>query len=118
MKRLPILLLLLAAAPEARAQDAHASHDRPAAPLAALATADSIAFAAKVATGNLVGVTITNYGFIGNNFISRDPSLEYPLGAGYEHMVRGGLWVGGVANTEADGTFTGVVTGALDGSQG
>ena len=39
-------------------------------------TADSIAYAAKVANGNLVGVTITNYGFIGNNFISRDPSLK------------------------------------------
>jgi hypothetical protein len=117
MKRLLLGLLLFVAAVPARAQDLHDLRDRSAAPLVALAS-DSIAFAAKVATGNLVGVTVTNYGFVGNNFISRDPSLEYPLGAGYEHLVRGGLWIGGIATTEENGTFTGVVTGALDGSQG
>jgi hypothetical protein len=67
--------------------------------------------------GNLLGVTVTNYGFVGNNFISRAPSLEYPLGAGYEHLVRGGLWIGGIARDE-NGEFVGVTTATTDGSQG
>ncbi|NOT35399.1 MAG: hypothetical protein HOP12_14740 [Candidatus Eisenbacteria bacterium] len=78
---------------------------------------DSIAYRARVMDGNLVGVTITNYGFIGNNFISRAPSLEYPLGAGYEHLVRGGLWIGAIARDDV-GVFTGVSTAAVDGAQG
>ena len=122
MKRTLLTLgVLLVTASTAPAQGlVNVSHDTPdplASPLWTLSTTDSIAFASKVATGNLVGITITNYGFIGNNFISRDPSFEFPLGAGYEHMVRGGLWVGAQA-IDDNGAFTGVVTGALDGSQG
>lgn len=79
--------------------------------------ADSIRFALRVSDNNLVGATITNYGFVGNNFVSRSPSLEYPLGTGFEHLVRGGLWVGGRAIDDL-GAFTGVVTAAVDGSQG
>lgn len=120
MKRLTILLMLLLAAsttaPQADPRGDYDPHNAPT-PFRPLATSEDIAFAAKVANGNLVGVTITNYGFIGNNFISRDPSFEYPLGGGYEHLVRGGLWIGGIATTDEDGTFAGVVTGALDGSQ-
>lgn len=82
-----------------------------------LTASDSIAFRSAVMGGNLVGVTVTNYGFIGNNFINRTPSLEYPLGAGYEHLVRGGLWVGAIAR-DGTGEFTGVVHAAVDGSQG
>src|SRR5204862_5785388 len=85
---------------------------------AALASAnESISYRTKVMDGNLVGVTVTNYGFVGNNFISRAPSLEYPLGAGYEHLVRGGLWVGGIARDE-NGEFVGVTSATTDGSQG
>ncbi len=83
----------------------------------AQAQADSVRFSLRVANNNLVGVTITNYGFIGNNFVSRAPSLEYPLGTGYEHMVRGGLWIGAQA-VDDSGAFTGVVTGTVDGAQG
>lgn len=84
---------------------------------AAEVLADSIRFALRVTDNNLMGVTITNYGFVGNNFVSRAPSLEYPLGTGFEHMVRGGLWIGGIAIDDL-GAFTGVVTSAVDGSQG
>ena len=84
-------------------------------------SADSILYVAKVTEkdlkANLIGITLTNYGFIGNNFISRSASLEYPLGTGFEHMVRGGLWVGARA-IDNGGPFIGVTTGAIDGAQG
>ena len=84
-------------------------------------SADSIRYVAEVTEKdirvNLLGMTLTNYGFIGNNFISRSASVEYPLGTGYEHMVRGGLWIGAKA-IDNFGPFVGVTTGALDGSQG
>ena len=109
------LLLLLAAAPVA-AQD-HAPTAPPFAVPAQLSASDSISYRARVMNGNLVGVTVTNYGFIGNNFISREPSLEYPLGAGYEHLVRGGLWIGALAR-DGGGGFTGVTSATVDGAQG
>jgi hypothetical protein len=71
------------------------------------------AYLPMVASGNLVGTTITNFGFLGNNFASREPSLEIPLGSGYEHMVQGGLWIGAMA-IDRDGYFPGVTTGCLD----
>jgi hypothetical protein len=109
------LVALACAATAARAQD-RAPTPAPFARAAEVA-ADSIAYRARVMDGNLLGVTVTNYGFVGNNFISRAPSLEYPLGAGYEHMVRGGLWVGAIARDE-NGVFTGVTTATTDGAQG
>jgi len=108
------VLALTASAPRADVHDPPPGY-RAAAPLAA--QADSIRFALRVTDNNQMGITITNYGFLGNNFVSRSPSLEYPLGTGYEHMVRGGLWVGGRAIDE-NGAFIGVMTGAVDGSQG
>ena len=86
------------------------------------ALADPIRYLARVHASNFVGVTITNYGFLGNNFSSRSPSVEYPMGSGYEHLPRGGLWVGAQAVDDA-GAFTGVTTSCLDapvgpGSQG
>ena len=64
---------------------------------------------------NLMAINLTNYGFIGNNFSARTPSMEYPVGTGHDHLVRGGLWVGAIAVDE-DGVFTGVTAGAIDGS--
>lgn len=107
--------LALAVAP-ASARDA----DRPAlAPPFAVeaAQADSIRYTVRVTDNNLMGITVTNYGFVGNNFVSRTPSMEYPLGTGFEHMVRGGLWFGARA-VDDSGAFVGVVTGAVDGAQG
>lgn len=95
-----------------------AGHDSAPAPFSIEESqADSIRYAVRVTDNNLVGMTITNYGFLGNNFVSRSPSLEYPLGTGYEHLVRGGLWFGASAIDDA-GAFTGVVTGTVDGVQG
>ncbi len=79
--------------------------------------ADTIRYTVRVTNGNLMGVTVSNYGFFGNNFVSRSPSMEYPLGAAYEHMVRGGLWFGARALDDS-GSFTGVVTAAVDGAEG
>ncbi len=91
-------------------------------PLAALLAA-TVAFApaaaqtyvTRVADGNLVGVTLGNYGTLGNNFVSRAASFEYPLGSGYEHLVCGGLWVGA---TVPDSGFTRVTTAKQDGFAG
>lgn len=66
---------------------------------------------------NLMSINLTNYGFIGNNFVVRTPSMEYPVGSGREHLVRGGLWVGALA-ADANGAFVGVTTGAVDGFTG
>jgi hypothetical protein len=111
-----LILGLVAVSPAAGDPD-HLSR-RPAAPAGAQqVTADSIRYSLRVTDNNLVGVTITNYGFVGNNFVSRAPSLEYPLGTAFEHLVRGGLWIGARA-IDDDGAFTGVSTAAEDGSQG
>ncbi len=103
----------------------HASTAVPMAGEAASAT-DSILYKAWWPSANPsdqpvsnVGMTITNYGFWGNNFGSRAPSLEYPMGSGYEHLVRGGLWIGAVAFDAEKGEFyTSVVTGTVDGATG
>jgi hypothetical protein len=86
-------------------------------PAAESVAADSIRYAVTIADRNLVGATLTNYGVIGNNFVSRSPSLEYPLGSGYEHLVSGGLWFGAHAVDDA-GAFVGVTTGYVDATQG
>src|SRR5215470_1532885 len=68
---------------------------------------------------NRVGLTVTNYGFLGNNLTDRQPSMEYPLGSGYEHLVRAGLWVGALAVPSGSDTtplsLTHVTTGCVDG---
>ena len=99
----------------ARADADHLAPARAAAPLAV--QDDSIRFLSTVDNVNLMGVTITNYGFIGNNFISRSPSVEYPLGEGLEHMVRGGLWIGARCFDSPTDTLR-VTTGTVDGSAG
>jgi hypothetical protein len=111
------LALVRSAGPAA----AGADHFETRPPFAAeAAQADSIRYTVRPTDNNLMGVTVSNYGFVGNNFVSRTPSMEYPLGSGYEHMVRGGLWIGACAFDDAavDSCFIGVVTGAIDGSQG
>src|SRR6185503_8550966 len=74
-------------------------------------------YSQRVLSGNSVGLTVSNFGFFGNNFTSRNPSMEYPYGTGYEHLVHGGLWIGASALDDA-GAFLGVTTGCLDISQG
>jgi len=61
-----------------------------------------------------IGLTISNYGTIGDGFVTQSPedlpSAEYPLGSGIEHMFGGGLWVG--ARTSEGQVL--VTTGAVD----
>jgi hypothetical protein len=112
-------LLLMLAVPLALGLHAASAPGQPAPslPLGAGAADDSIAYAIHIADGNFLGVTLTNYGFLGNNFVSRSPSFEYPLGTGYDHLSRGGLWVGAQA-IDDQGPFVGVSTGAIDGTTG
>lgn len=87
------------------------------APSHAAVSADSIRYTVAITDINRVGMTISNYGFFGNNFNSRSPSLEFPLGSGFEHMARAGLWVGAVALSDT-GLFTGVSAAIVDNTQG
>jgi hypothetical protein len=75
-----------------------------------------VVYATGVMNGNKIGLTLTNYGFIGTNFANFGPSFEYPLGSGHTHMVRGGPWIAGVSfDTTA---FKGVSIAAQDGAAG
>lgn len=81
------------------------------------AAAESTTNASLIFDINRLGLTLSNYGFIGTNLTSRSASFEYPLGSGYHHLVRGGPWVGAIALDE-EGVFTGVSTAAIDGYSG
>ncbi len=68
-----------------------------------------------------IGITVTNFGTYGNGFVlwPEQPSCEYPLGSGIEHLFDGGLWIGGfIANDSLGQGKVGpfVTTGALDAS--
>jgi hypothetical protein len=80
------------------------------------AASDSIAYSINVMDQNQIGLTLSNYGFIGTNFYSSAPSFEFPLGSTHMHLVRGGLWVGGAAFDTSE--FIGVSVAAQDGSKG
>ncbi len=75
---------------------------------------ESIPFQTKRTDGNALGFVISNYAFFGDNFVTRAPSMEYPLGSQQEHLVRAGLWVGAI---NADGD-TVVSTGSVSGYAG
>jgi len=81
---------------------------------------DTVRFDQEIADGNEIAMTMTNYGFYGNNFFRRDASFEYPYKTdpgGYEHLVRGGLWIGAQAVND-NGEFIGVTCGTVDASAG
>ena len=66
-----------------------------------------------------IGLTVTNFGTYGHGFTQwpDQPSCEYPLGSGIEHLFDGGLWIGGfISNDEQGNGRTGpfVTTGAVD----
>ncbi|NNG28015.1 MAG: hypothetical protein HKM87_10845 [Ignavibacteriaceae bacterium] len=68
-----------------------------------------------------IGITITNFGTYGHGFVlwPDQPSAEFPLGSGIEHLFDGGLWVGGFKADDSLGSnkigpF--VTTGAVDAS--
>lgn len=102
------------AAPLAHAQSS--VRERMASPLGPTrALADS--FVARETLNNLVDMTITNYGFIGNNFVNRSGSMEYPRGSGFEHLVRAGIWIGARTTDDPLDTLR-VTTATVDGAQG
>ncbi|MGD8627806.1 MAG: hypothetical protein PVH52_01865, partial [bacterium] len=78
------------------------------------AMATDVPFQGQQTDGNAMGLVVSNYGFFGNNFVTRNPSMEYPLGTGQEHLIRAGLWVGAI---NADGD-TVVSSGAISGYWG
>jgi hypothetical protein len=81
------------------------------------ARSETVRYVSRLANVNRVGLGVTNYGFFGNNFTSRSPSFEFPLGSGLEHMSRAGLWVGALALADTGG-FVGVTTALVDAAQG
>jgi hypothetical protein len=70
-----------------------------------------------------IGITITNFGLYGHGFSKwpNQPSCEYPLGSGIEHIFDGGLWIGAYYKSNGpngEGRITGpwVTTGSVDAS--
>ena len=60
-----------------------------------------------------IGLTVTNFGTYGHGFSKwpEQPSCEYPIGSGIEHIFDGGLWVGGYVKGKGEPFVT---TGAVD----
>jgi hypothetical protein len=73
-----------------------------------------------------IALSVSNFGVYGNALLNltqpgHQPSCEYPIGSGIEHIFQGGLWVGGFKkdagnSTSKTGPF--VTTGAVDNSNG
>ncbi|MGQ9797689.1 MAG: hypothetical protein ACUVRG_00100 [Ignavibacterium sp.] len=53
-----------------------------------------------------IGLTVTNFGTYGHGFTlwPRQPSCEYPIGSGIEHIFDGGLWIGAYISNDSLGT--------------
>lgn len=123
--RAAALLLGVAAAclPAARAVD-HApppgADTRTRARTRLLGAAEDTLITTRTTNANAMGLAFFNNGFLGNNMASRDPSLEYPLGSAEEHLVRAGLWIGGLVSQtgELADAETLVTTATVDGYYG
>ncbi|OQY27287.1 MAG: hypothetical protein B6244_11130 [Candidatus Cloacimonetes bacterium 4572_55] len=63
-----------------------------------------------------IGVTVTNFGLVGNGFDQDQPACEYPLGTKTELMARGGLWIGALKDGDPR-VSTGVIDGAFSAGQ-
>jgi len=110
-----ILALSIVALVHAGSALAISSHDAPygaeQATYPTTGLADSVRYDIRVHNANRICMTVTNYGFLGNNFINRSPSLEYPCGSTIDHLIRAGMWVGAMTS-EGD---TLVTTATYDG---
>ncbi len=76
-------------------------------------------FDEKFTSAGNIGLTLNNFGVIGNAFngsfdVLGYPSCEYPRNTGIEHLFDGGLWVGARINNST----VAVTTGAVDASTG
>lgn len=49
-----------------------------------------------------IGITITNFGTLGNRFLTRpvQPSAQYPKGSSIEHISLAGLWIGAISQRD------------------
>jgi hypothetical protein len=56
------------------------------------------AFQIRVAGPGNVGLSISNYGTVGNDHDTRSASFEFPNGSEIEHLIRGGLWIGAITS--------------------
>ncbi len=68
-----------------------------------------------------IGLTVTNFGTYGHGFSlwPEQPSCQYPLNSGIEHLFDGGLWIGAFLSNDASGSGRQgpfVTTGAVDAS--
>merc|ERR1711879_129914 len=65
-----------------------------------------------------IGITITNFGSYGHGFSlwPEQPSAEFPIGSGIEHIFDGGLWIGGFIKDAPNSSPLGpyVTTAAVD----
>lgn len=77
---------------------------------------ESAPYQQRQTDGNAMGLVITSFGFFGNNFVTRSPSMEYPLGSQQEHLIRAGLWVGAINATGDTVVSSGCVSGTWGGS--
>ena len=63
------------------------------------------------------GMSVSNFGTIGNPVIvsnpDAEPSLEYPINSGVEHLFEGGLWIGAMVNGQPH-----VSTASVDAASG
>lgn len=66
-----------------------------------------------------IGITVSNFGTYGHGFVlwPEQPSCEFPIGSGIEHLFDGGIWIGGYRTDNPQGAnrvgpF--VTTGAID----
>ncbi len=76
-------------------------------------------FDEKFTSAGNIGLTVNNFGVIGNAFngsfdVLGYPSCEYPRNSGIEHLFDGGLWIGGRINNST----IAVSTGAIDATTG
>ena len=69
------------------------------------------ALSVRQTDGNALGLTLTNFGFFGDNFDDRGPSMEYPLGSEIDHLIRAGIWIGGITAEQDTVVSTGTITG-------
>lgn len=66
---------------------------------------DSVRYDMRIHDVSNIGMTVTNFGLFGNNFVNRNPSLEYPLGSTIDHLIIAGLWIGAI-NSDGDTLVT------------
>ncbi len=59
-------------------------------------------FQLLVAGAGNVGLSVSNFGAVGNDADSRAASFEFPNGSEIEHLIRGGLWIGAITADPGD----------------